>query len=95
MTDWFRRTDGGWLIAVHAQPGAKRSSVAGLHGDALKVRVAAPPVEGKANEALAAFVADALRLPRRKVSIVKGESSREKLLLVADPGVDPAQLLVQ
>ena len=90
---WCRRTDQGWLIAVHAQPGAKKSSVAGLHGESLKVRVAAPPVEGKANEALIAFVAKALGLPRRAVSIVKGKSSRDKLLLVADTGADPAQLL--
>lgn len=90
---WYRRTADGWLIAVHAQPGAKKSVVAGLHGEALKIRVAAPPVEGKANDALTAFVAKALGLPRRTVSIVKGESSREKLLLITDPATDPTRLL--
>jgi hypothetical protein len=95
LENWYRRTDQGWLIAVHAQPGAKKSAVAGLHGEALKIRVAAPPVEGKANEALIAFVAKALGVPRRAVSIVKGESSREKLLLVADDDADPARLLPQ
>lgn len=95
MSGWYRKTKEGWLISVHAQPGAKKSAVAGLHGDALKVRVAAPPVEGKANEALTAFVAKALGLPRRTVSIVKGDSSREKLLLVADAGADPARLLLK
>ena len=93
MSGWFRKTQQGWLISVHVQPGAKKSAVAGLHGDALKIRIAAPPVEGKANEALAAFVAKALSLPRRAVRIVKGESSREKLLLVADANADPARLL--
>ena len=93
MSGWFRRTDQGWLISVHAQPGAKKGAVAGLHGEALKIRVAAPPVEGKANEALTAFVAKALGVSRRAVSIVKGESSREKLLLVADVAADPARLL--
>lgn len=92
---WYRRTEQGWLVAVHAQPGAKKSAVAGLHGEALKIRVAAPAVEGKANEALTAFVAKALGLPRRAVGIVKGESSREKLLLVADAGADPARLLLK
>lgn len=92
---WCRKTSEGWLIAVHAQPGAKKSAVAGLHGEALKVRVAAPPVEGKANEALIAFLAKALGLPKRAVSIVRGESSREKLLLVADAGADPARLLAK
>ena len=95
MSGWFRRTDQGWLISVHAQPGAKKSAAAGLHGDALKIRIAAPPVEGKANDALTAFVAKALGVPRRAVSIVKGESSREKLLLVADAAVEPARLLIE
>ena len=95
MSRWYRKTSEGWLISVHAQPGAKKSAVAGLHGEALKVRVAAPPVEGKANEALAAFVAKALGVPRRAVRIVKGESAREKLLLVADAAVDPGQLLTK
>lgn len=89
---WYRRTEQGWLIAVHAQPDAKKSAVAGLHGEALKIRIAAPPVDGKANHVLTAFVAKALGVPRRMVSVVKGESSREKLLLVAHPGADPALL---
>ena len=93
MSGWFRRTDDGWVISVHAQPGAKKTAVAGLHGESLKVRVAAPPVEGKANDALTAFVAKALGLPRRAVSIVKGESSREKVLLVTEATADPARLL--
>ena len=93
MSPWCRKTEQGWFIAVHAQPGAKKSAVAGLHGEALKIRIAAPPVEGKANQALTAFVAGALGVPRRAVSVVKGESSREKLLLVADASADPARLL--
>ena len=93
MNTWCRKTAQGWLIAVHVQPGAKKSAVAGLHGEALKIRIAAPPVEGKANAALIAFVAEMLDVPRRTVSVVKGESSREKLLLVAKPGADPARLL--
>ena len=95
MSGWYRKTKEGWLISVHAQPGAKKSAVAGLYGEALKVRVAAPPVEGKANEALTAFVAKALGVPRRAVSIVKGESSREKLLLITDASADPPRLLIK
>lgn len=93
MSGWYRKTAEGWLLSIHAQPGAKKSAVAGLHGDALKIRVAAPPVEGKANDALTAFVAKSLGLPKRAVSLVKGEASREKLLLVADASADPARLL--
>lgn len=90
---WAKRTLQGWLLAVHAQPGAKRSEVAGLHGDALKVRVAAPPVEGRANAALIAFLADALGVPKKSVTVVKGETSRRKTVFVSAPQADPASLL--
>jgi len=93
LNDWYRKTAEGWVIAVHVQPGAKRSGAAGLHGGALKLRIAAPPVEGKANDALIAFIAGALGVPRRAVSVVKGASSREKRVLVADASADPARLL--
>lgn len=90
---WYRRTAAGWQLHIHAQPGAKVSAVAGLHGEALKIRIAAPPVEGKANTALESFIAEKLGVARRLVSVEKGTSSREKRVAVADPGVDPARLL--
>ncbi|MBI2315584.1 MAG: YggU family protein [Betaproteobacteria bacterium] len=95
MSAWLRKDAQGWLLAIHAQPGAKRSEVAGLHGDSLKIRIAAPAVEGKANAALVAFVAEALGVPKRAVTVLKGEASREKLVRVADPSADPAGLLTQ
>jgi len=93
LSDWLRRDADGWLLAIHAQPGAKRSEVAGLHGNALKIRVAAPPVEGKANAALVAFLAGALGVPKRSVSVLKGEQSRDKLVRIADLSADPGALL--
>jgi uncharacterized protein len=76
------------LIAIHAQPGAKKTAIAGTHGEALKIRLAAPPVEGKANQALLRFIAERLGLRVNQVVIVRGETSREKTLRVpanADP----------
>ncbi|HKY01623.1 MAG TPA: DUF167 domain-containing protein [Burkholderiales bacterium] len=90
---WYRTTAEGYTLAIHAQPGAKRSEVAGLHGDRLKIRLAAPPVEGRANEALIAFLADELNLPRSKVRVIKGESSREKIVAVLDTTAQPERLL--
>ncbi|MSQ72160.1 MAG: YggU family protein [Betaproteobacteria bacterium] len=81
------------MLSLHIQPGAKRSAVAGLHDGALKIRIAAPPVEGRANEALIAFIAAALGVTRRSVSVVRGESARRKTVLVAAPGIDPGALL--
>lgn len=92
MSDWLRKDGEGWLLAIHAQPGAKKTGVAGLHGDSLKIRIAAPPVDGKANTALIAFVARTLGVPKSAVTLVKGESSREKLLRVTDLRADPAAL---
>jgi len=93
LNSWCRRVAEGWLLSVHAQPGAKKSGVAGIHGEALKIRVAAPPLEGKANAALIQFVAQALGVARKRVSIARGEKGRAKQVLVAAPEADPSRLL--
>ena len=81
MSDWLRvAADGRITLTLHIQPGAKKSEFAGLHGDALKIRLAAPPVDGKANEALLRFIADALNLPKSAVTLKSGQTSRRKVL---------------
>ncbi len=70
-------------MSVHIQPGASKSEIAGLHGDAIKIRIRARPVEGAANEALTEFIATSLGVPRKTVKIVRGEKSREKTIWVA------------
>ena len=81
MSDWLRiAADGRITLTLHIQPGAKKTAFAGLHGDALKIRLAAPPVDGKANEALLRFVAEALTLPKSAVSLKSGQTSRRKVL---------------
>jgi uncharacterized protein (TIGR00251 family) len=75
-------------LAVHVQPRASRSAVVGEHGGALKIRLAAPPVDGAANEALVEFVAGQLGVPRRQVRLVGGAASRRKLLEI--DGLDAA-----
>ncbi|CAK8721646.1 UPF0235 protein CDV28_12527 [Candidatus Electronema halotolerans] len=76
------RSDGGLLLSVHVQPGAARTELAGMHGDALKLRLAAPPVDGKANKAVIAFLAQLLHLPKSAVVIRSGLRSRAKTLLL-------------
>ena len=76
------RPGGGVRFAVHVQPRASRSEVVGVHGDALKVRLQAPPVEGAANEALIRFLAEALSVRRDAVRILAGRSSRAKVVEV-------------
>ncbi|HXS51578.1 MAG TPA: DUF167 domain-containing protein [Usitatibacter sp.] len=94
MSAWFSRAaDGAWILRVHAQPGARRTEVAGMHGDSLKVRVREPALEDRANEALARFLADALGVARRDVTLASGARSREKRFEVRDRRADPARLL--
>ncbi len=81
-TPWARRTARGWALALHVQPGARRSEAAGLHGERLKLRIAAPAVDGRANDALIAFVAEQLDVPKARVAVAKGERSRDKLVVV-------------
>jgi uncharacterized protein (TIGR00251 family) len=94
VSSWFRREANGALtLCVRAQPGAKRTEIAGLHGEALRIRVAAPALEDRANEALIAFLADTFRVSRRAVTLVSGAKSREKRFSIAGTAVDPATLL--
>lgn len=78
---WFRLTAaGGATLSLHVQPGAKKSECAGLHGEALKIRLTAPPVDGKANEALLRFLAQRLAIPRQQISLKSGQTSRQKVV---------------
>jgi uncharacterized protein len=82
MMPWLKKTTGGFLISVHLTPRAKRDAIEGLHGDALKVKIKAPPVDGKANSYLLAFLAEKLGIPKSSVTLERGDTSREKQLHV-------------
>ncbi len=90
---WFRAEGGDWILHVHAQPGAKRTEVSGLHGDALKIRVSAPALEDRANEALVAFLAECFKVPKRQVVLEQGSRGREKRFRVRGSAVTPDTLL--
>jgi len=68
----------GLSFKVHVQPGASRNQVLGLHGDALKLKLTAPPVEGKANKACIEILSEALGVPKTSIEIISGHSSRQK-----------------
>ncbi len=91
--DWLNRAaDGSFVLNLHIQPGAKKTEIAGLHGEALKIRLAAPPVDGKANAALIAFLAKTCGVPKSAVALVSGDTSRTKRVRLT--GVDAAALAV-
>jgi len=78
VSDLYDDSPDGIVVRIHVQPGAGRSAIVGRHGDALKVRVAAPPVEGRANDATRALLAEALAVPESDVELTSGQSSRTK-----------------
>lgn len=85
---WLQTSGDEIRLSLRIQPRASRTEVAGEMGDALKIRVAAPPVDDAANTALVRFLADKLDCPRGAVRLVRGRSGRQKL--VAVQGVSPA-----
>jgi hypothetical protein len=93
MPEWYRHNGDCITLVLHVQPGAKHSAVAGLHGDALKIRLAAPPIEGRANEALLRFIAERFQVPLRNVELKQGEQSRHKRIEVRGSKVLPESLL--
>ena len=93
MSEWYRRNGDVLTLTLHVQPGAKRTDVAGLHGEALKIRLAAPPIEGRANEALLKFIAESFGGPLRQVELKQGGQSRHKVVAITGSKVEPESLL--
>lgn len=83
-------TPDGTLLLVRVNPGARKSEIMGEAGGRLRIRLQAPPVEGKANKELAKFIARELGLKKNRVTLTAGEKSREKTLLLQ--GVDPGEV---
>lgn len=90
---WLRVSGADVLLNLHVQPGAKRTGIAGEHGEALKVRLGAPPVDGRANDCLIAFLAERLGVPRTHLVLEAGQTSRAKRVRVAD--IDTATVLAR
>ena len=81
-TLWIRETADGTLFKVAVQPRGSKNTIVGVHGDALKIRLTAPPVEGAANKMCIGFLAETLRVPKSAIEIVHGHGSRSKMVLV-------------
>jgi uncharacterized protein (TIGR00251 family) len=91
----LRATAAGVTLAVRAQPGAKKAEIVGVYGDGataqLKIAVQAPPIEGRANSAIIAFLAETFGLAKSKIEIVSGELSRSKVFLLREITLEKAQ----
>ena len=82
VKDWLSESGRRVVLTIHAVPGAARSGVAGMHGDALKIRIKARPVHGKANKELVEFLAEQLDVPGGSIRILAGEGGRRKRVLI-------------
>jgi uncharacterized protein (TIGR00251 family) len=92
MSVWLHTDGDGVILNLHIQPGAKKTEVVGSHGGALKIRLAAPPVDGKANTALLAFIAEKVGTGRTAVELVGGQTSRAKRVRIH--AITPQAVLV-
>ena len=91
MTAWLRSVGPDVILTLHVQPGARHTAIAGLQGDALKIRLAAPPVDGKANAALLAFIATKVGAGRADLQLISGQTHRAKRVRIG--GMSAAAVL--
>lgn len=89
MPAWLRDEGNALVLSLHVQPGATHTSVDGTHGDALKLKLAATPVEGRANAELVRWLARAFGVPRRDVRLLRGETARTKVVRIVAPSLRP------
>ena len=88
---WYRydRAAHRITLTVYVQPGARRTEIDGVHGGALKVKLAERAIEGRANAALAVFIAQSFDVPPKRVRVLHGEKSRRKVVEILEPGRQP------
>ena len=89
---WCSALPDGVRLAVQITPNAKKTEVIGVLDDALKLKLQAPPIEGRANEALVRYLADRLDVPRSAVTITHGHTSKRKLVEIRSARLKPAQV---
>ena len=89
---WIQPASGGCVVNVRVIPRASKDQIQGVLGDALKIRLQAPPVDGKANDALVRFLADTLKLPVRSISLLSGETGRNKRIFFSGLDTEEASL---
>jgi uncharacterized protein (TIGR00251 family) len=87
----IRETGEGVILSVHVIPKSKKEGLAGQHGDSIKLKVNAPPVEGAANKAVVKFLAKLFGVPKSSIEIIRGETGREKQVLIRGLGLEEAE----
>ena len=89
---WCRRDGADLILSLHVQPQASRDALDGTYGERLKIRIAAPPMDGRANEHLVRFLAGLFGVPRRRVRLLSGAGGRAKRIRIRQPRTLPAAI---
>jgi len=89
---WFKHDVDAITLKIYVQPGAKQNEIVGLHGEALKIRLSARSIDGRANDALIKYLALLFKIPLRQVAIVQGEKSRHKTVVIVRSNMEPEQV---
>ncbi len=93
--NWYRRDelDQSLILTLYIQPNARQTEVAGTHNGALKIKIAAPPVDSQANIKLLQFLADTFKVGKKQIQLKQGEHARQKVVAILDPNAVPEALL--
>lgn len=92
---WYEWQCSALILNCHLQPKASKDEFCGLHGDSLKIRITAPPVDGKANAHLIKFLAKQFGVAKNEVTLIKGELARQKRVKIESPGKIPESLNIE
>ena len=90
---WYKQENNSLIINVYVQPGAKRTEISGLHGEALKIRLASPPIDGRANDMLLKYIALLFNVPLRQVELKRGNKSRHKKIAIIRSKIEPSLIV--
>ncbi|MBP6918979.1 MAG: YggU family protein [Legionellaceae bacterium] len=90
---WYTQTEDVIVLKIYVQPGAKHNEIVGLYNNALKIRVATPAIDGRANVALLKYIAELFEVSRREIILKRGDTSRYKSIEVRNSRVNPDHLL--
>lgn len=91
----FKQTASGVEVAIYVQPNSAKTQIIGEHNGQIKIKIKAPPSEGRANEEVIEFLSELLRLPQKNIHLIKGEKSREKKILIENMPLEKLQQLLK
>src|SRR3990167_6780986 len=93
METWYQKTGDIITLTIYVQPGAKHNEIIGMHGDALKIKLATQPIEGRANKSLVRYIATLFEVPLSQITLKRGDKSRHKIIQIRASQIDPIILL--